>query len=379
MANYKMKDDQKLSLLSNTSLGYLPVLISTVLSLIIMQQYALLTGAIVGIMLSSAHYLLNRHQGKHTILYTSTIVVSTCTILCFTGYSGFQILTDNTPLSLEIALFFPLFILYFRRKKIFTLPSSGKPDALNERICMKVLTISSIHNYLWLTAIHCGLIAVFMLLQSLYNTPIWFIIQIVPMVVFVLCMLIAQFNQRLISREKAPEIIPIVTPQGEVVGRIDKHTTNEESVEKHTHPVIRIAIVSHGMLYLNKRPSDSLVEKDKTDLPLESYLLYNEGVKSGVDRLMKEIFGAKSNELLPTFSIKYRFSKGSNSRLVYLFILDLDESDSFCNASYFNNGKLWTFQQIDDNLGKGYFSDTFENEYDHLRLVIETREIYKEF
>ncbi len=44
------------------------------------------------------------------------------------------------------------------------------------------------------------------------------------------------------------------------------------------------------------------------------------------------------------------------------------------------NGAYWKkrFKQIEENLGKGFFSSCFEDEYEHLKGVIYIREKYRE-
>lgn len=74
----------------------------------------------------------------------------------------------------------------------------------------------------------------------------------------------------------------------------------------------------------------------------------------------------------------YHFENKVTNRLIYLFILDV-EDDNLLRGKQVKDGKLWTFQQIEHNLGKNFFSCCFENEYEHLKDVICTREKYKEF
>jgi hypothetical protein len=136
--------------------------------------------------------------------------------------------------------------------------------------------------------------------------------------------------------------------------------------------------MSYDMLFLAKRSSQRTGDKGKMDIPLETYLLFKEEIGNGVERLLKETFPQAWKDLRPEFSIKYKFRNEETDRLVYLFILDLGTEDGILCDLRFENGKLWTSQQIEFNLGQDYFSEMFENEYHHLKLVIETRGIYRE-
>ena len=83
-----------------------------------------------------------------------------------------------------------------------------------------------------------------------------------------------------------------------------------------------------------------------------------------------------SGYLKPTFTISYHFENEQTNRLVYLFIVDMEDDSILCDPR-FKGGKLWTFQQIEHNLGTHFFSECFELEYEHLKQVIGIREKYK--
>jgi hypothetical protein len=81
-------------------------------------------------------------------------------------------------------------------------------------------------------------------------------------------------------------------------------------------------------------------------------------------------------ELEPRFSIKYRFKNKDTNRLIYIYILYVDD-DSLLYSPRFRDGKLWTFQQIETNLGKNFFGECFENEYDQLKQAALISEEFK--
>ena len=112
------------------------------------------------------------------------------------------------------------------------------------------------------------------------------------------------------------------------------------------------------------------------DIPCESYLKFGESLEGGCQRLIEKYFPNTSG-LNPTFSIMYRFQNEVTNRLIYLFILDVQD-DKLLTNQRFEGGKLWQLQQIDQNIGQHFFSECFENEYDYLKDIIDIREIYKE-
>ena len=114
-----------------------------------------------------------------------------------------------------------------------------------------------------------------------------------------------------------------------------------------------------------------------SSVPMECYLLYGETLEQGIVRLVRQAFPQAPIQDLQ-FNIMYHFENKVTNRLIYLFILDV-EDDNLLRDKQVKDGKLWTFQQIEHNLGKNFFSCCFENEYEHLKDVICTREKYKEF
>ena len=55
---------------------------------------------------------------------------------------------------------------------------------------------------------------------------------------------------------------------------------------EYINPVIRITVAAHGMLFLLPRPQCCMFEKGKTDLLMESYLLYGETLEQGIKRVL---------------------------------------------------------------------------------------------
>ena len=117
--------------------------------------------------------------------------------------------------------------------------------------------------------------------------------------------------------------------------------------------------------------------KGKTDILMENYLLYGETLEQGAERILQEILPSAPPQNLH-FCFMYHFENEITNRLVYNFILDLNNDSILCNKK-FKGGKLWTFQQIEHNLHRNFFSSCFEREYEHTKEIIYTREKYKEF
>ena len=80
----------------------------------------------------------------------------------------------------------------------------------------------------------------------------------------------------------------------------------------------------------------------------------------------------ESNEL----EFKNHFENKITNRLIYLFVVNMDNESVLCNPR-FKNGKLWTLQQMEQNLKENLFCECLEVEYEYLKDIIYTTEKYK--
>lgn len=201
--------------------------------------------------------------------------------------------------------------------------------------------------------------------------------KVFPPVVFVMSILFNQIAIRYFNHLMShTEYVPIVNTKGDVIGRsLAIEAFNYKNA--YINPVIRIAVSTHGMLFLCDRPMNAILDKGKTDIPMECYLRYGESLTEGVNRLVHNALPHATEDFKPEFNIVYHFENETTNRLIYLFIVDIKDDSILCTPR-FKNSKLWSFKQIEENMGKGFFSSCFEDEYEHLKDVICIREKYRE-
>ena len=201
--------------------------------------------------------------------------------------------------------------------------------------------------------------------------------KVFPPVVFVMSILFNQIAIRYFNHLMShTEYVPIVNTKGDVIGRsLAIEALNYKNA--YINPVIRIAVSTHGMLFLCDRPMNAILDKGKTDIPMECYLRYGESLTEGVNRLVNNALPHATEDFKPEFNIVYHFENETTNRLIYLFIVDIKDDSILCTPR-FKNSKLWSFKQIEENMGKGFFSSCFEDEYEHLKDVICIREKYRE-
>ena len=124
---------------------------------------------------------------------------------------------------------------------------------------------------------------------TLWETlPATFCFYVAPPLVFISGILFNQFGIFYFNIVMNHTVfVPIVNTKGDVMGKaIASEAINRKN--DYINPVIRIAVASHGMLFLLPRPKCNVFEKDKIDLLMEGYLIYGETLEQGAHRILRQ-------------------------------------------------------------------------------------------
>jgi hypothetical protein len=180
-------------------------------------------------------------------------------------------------------------------------------------------------------------------------------------------MVLQALRFRLLSKRlQGEEWLPVINECGVVQGRIAK-SVSLSMKNKFLHPIVRIALIYDGMLYLKDRDKSRLLNPERLDYPFETYMKYNHNIGEAVkNAVRKEI----ETETLPVrFILKYVFENSNTKRLIFLYVAVIKSEKDFDDLSL-EGGKLWTTNQIEDNIGSSVFSETFEQEFDYLKNTV---------
>lgn len=360
----------------NMSLGFIPVIVSMLLCEFLAQDLSVYIGTAIGFIYI---YWSKSRRGVHLpnfILYISTAILAFLSLAAL--LPGDYVPQQALPLTLEVAILIPMLLLYLHKKR-FINHYIRKRAECNKRLFAQGAesAVVSARVALILGTLHFIAISLCIpLIHPLGATASLILFHILPPAVFILTLFLNQLGINYFNRLMAnTEYVPIVNKQGNIIGK----TLAVEAINfknSYINPVVRIAISSHRMLYLCPRPAHAMLDKGKTDVPLECYLRYGETLAECANRMIRNAL-PKLGDREPVFTVSYHFENKVTNRLVYLFIMDI-EDDSILRDSHLKHGKLWTFQQIEDNIGRHFFSECFEHEYEHLKHVIDIREKYKE-
>lgn len=360
----------------NMSLGFIPIISSILLSEFIEQDTAIYIGTSIGI--GGVWYLQKRNGVRvpNFILYLSTFVLLLISLMTAIPYDFIP--KGMLSITLEISIIAPLLILYIHKRRFIRYFIKQK-DTCSKRLFAQGAesAIVSARISLILASIHFIVFNLALFFQPLGSTSRLILYSIFPVSIFIISILLNQFIIRYFNNlMKHTEYVPIVNTHGDVIGKgLAINALNLKN--NYINPVIRVAISTHCMLFLCSRPTTAVLDKGKIDVPMECYLRYGESLIEGVNRLIKNCF-PEVEGLEPRFNLMYHFENEITNRLIYLFTIDVDDESILCTP-HFKNSKLWNFKQIEENLGKGYFSSCFEEEYEQLKELICIREKYKEF
>ncbi|NLC50666.1 MAG: hypothetical protein GX762_09895 [Bacteroidales bacterium] len=170
----------------------------------------------------------------------------------------------------------------------------------------------------------------------------------------------------LTKRLEGEEWLPVINESGVVQGRIAK-SVSINLKNQFLHPLVRVALIYDGKLYLKNRDESRLLDPEKLDYPFEKYMQYKHNIEQTIKSLLrKEI---KTDKLPVRFLLKYVFENENTKRLIFLYVSTITSEKAF-NDLQLHGGKLWTTNQIEDNLGSSIFSECFELEFEYLKNTV---------
>ncbi|MEG1564718.1 MAG: hypothetical protein RR365_13475, partial [Bacteroides sp.] len=279
-----MSKKEFLSSKFNMSLGFSPVLIAMIAGEIFAQSTAIYLGASVGVIYIVATSWKKEPHLPLLILYTSAgmLLLLAATTLFLPECCPSAMFS----LTLEISTLIPVWMLYLNRKYI--LSYQVRPS----KRCNKKIFVQGAQSAIVAARVavifgglHFAVILVFILMDyPLSSTARLILFRICPPTLFALTIIFNQFGIYYFNKiMKRAAFIPIVNLKGDVIGKslaIDAFKRKSSYI----HPVIRIEIISQGLLYLLPRPQSCIFDKEKTDTLLEGYLLYGESLQQGTNR-----------------------------------------------------------------------------------------------
>lgn len=198
---------------------------------------------------------------------------------------------------------------------------------------------------------------------------------IIPVAIFLFIIIYEEVKTRsIIQQLRKEEWLPIVNESGEVTGRIARSVSSKMK-NRFMHPVVRVALIHKGDIYLQKRAESDLLDSGCYDHPFEKYMLFNHEINIAVRNSISRVLNMQ--ELPFNFLIKYVYENDNTKRLIFLFIARIETDDQLKSISLLN-GKFWTAKQIEESfVDDKVFSECFQLEYEYLKNVVIQAELAK--
>lgn len=185
--------------------------------------------------------------------------------------------------------------------------------------------------------------------------------------VLTIIIILEAFRLRLLTKRlQSEEWLPVISESGVVQGKIAK-SVSVNLKNQFLHPLVRVALIYDGMIYLKNRDESRLLDPEKLDYPFEKYMQYKHNIDQTIkNTLKKEI---KTDKLPVRFLLKYVFENENTKRLIFLYVSNVLSEKAF-NDLHLHGGKLWTINQIEENIGCNIFSECFELEFEYLKNTV---------
>lgn len=352
----------------NPALGALPVIVFIVLfTTCLPNVYAIIIGLALGALGDGLvrYFRINRVS---QISFALTLL-SLCAVL-IAWFLGEHYIKNHTTYIIICEVVYVFGLMFIRLVKTFLNLYFTRNNTPANNILIKDLLETPELIQAALT-IHLLCILVFKQVVFGYYNPVVdiYVTASGPLVIFILAIIYQSLRLRSFRRKlEAEDWLPIVTEDGAVKGRIARQVSFNMG-NRYMHPIIRIALVCKDKLYIQERPKNMVIDPGMLDYPFEKYLRYNHDFDEAISNVIQKING-KPIDSNAEFLMKYVFENAKTLRLVFLYIMRI-EDESMVNSSYPRiTGKFWTVKQLDEDFGKGVFSEQFELEYEYMKHAV---------
>ena len=217
---------------------------------------------------------------------------------------------------------------------------------------------------LWIFAVH----TIMVLISAFYfSKEVWaFVSGGLFYIIFAIYFLYEFWMQKrnakkVIERYEDEEWVPVVEPDGKIIGKALRSQCHSGSMI--LHPVVHLHVMNNRhQLFLQKRPETKLIQPGKWDTAVGGHIAFGEDIQTSLKREAYEEIGLTQFAAKPLGN--YVFESEIERELVYSF-LSYDFKGINLHSDEVQEGKFWSKNQIERNLGKGIFTPNFEMEYNH--------------
>ena len=356
----------------NQALGILPLLLFLLLDNYISYLHAYTISAIFCVLSMFVFHILRKNK-----IYSFMLLPSFLTLILYAFFLIFmrveEVLAVYTPLITEILLIIVLTVVKIVKKPLLHRVRDAQHPAYE-----KTHNLTMLNEFFFIAQLFRNLYILHLLGIAFYNILPEevkdirfnrFLYRDMGLIIGVAVIVYEQIRLLMVrGRLKKEMWLPVLNDKGSVIGCI-AYSVSRLLPKKYYHPIVRIALVHKGMLYLAKRNEYAYVSASMIDYPFYRYVLFRQSIEAAAQEAVE---GLKTlvGKIQPRLLIRYTFENERVKHQVSLFVICIQDEQVIEQYKQVQDGKLWSIQQIEENLGKGIFSVYFEREFSYLKNTI---------
>lgn len=355
----------------NQALGLLPLLLFLVLD----NYFTYLQSFLVSVVFCTLSMLIFHGLRKDKI-YAFMLLPASLTFVLYSFFLIFMriesVLVVYTPLIVEVLFVVVLILIRMTRKGLMRkirnseIPAYQRTNALT--LLNEFFFIAQIAQNLY--TLHLFAVILYSIIPETMQNVWWsrLLYRDLGVIIGVLVIVYEQIRLMMLQGRLRKEMwLPVLNDKGNVIGSI-AYSVSRLLPKKYYHPIIRVALVYNGMLYLSKRNAYSCVSPSLLDYPFYRYVLFRQTIEAAVHQAIEKLrVQIKTIEPFPL--IRYTFENEKVKHQVSLFIVRIND-ERLLEPLKEKNGKLWSVRQIEENLPHGIFSEYFEKEFPYLKNTV---------
>lgn len=344
--------------LNNQGLGYIPIFLLTLLFFLMPYKEALLISWLVTLFFVGVSQLFSGRMIYHFLLNVSVIIMLVySSLLLFIPRQN--LFLEYSPLILEIIVV-SVFIFVNLFQNVIERRVVGKTAGVmlvpvKNTLYEFFLVVRILQNALTLHLAFVFFTSLFPS-KSLETISSGLLYKGTLLLIPLLVILYEHFRLYVLSwKLKQEKWLPVVNSKGNVVGIV------AEMEKEKLSPEYRIPVVRTILMYDNQLLLGPVQGTPYVDTPLDVFVTYgSSAVKAQINSLHQiGLKYAKKSRFLMTYLYDHEKYKTVNSLYIHYIA-----NEKIFKKITVEGAKLWTQKQIEENIGKNYFSKCFEREYE---------------
>jgi isopentenyldiphosphate isomerase len=159
------------------------------------------------------------------------------------------------------------------------------------------------------------------------------------------------------------EMLPVINEQGDFI-KLAPRSICHDGKSMLLHPGIHLHIINgEGKIFLQLRSKDKDIQPGKWDTSVGGHVDPGETTEQALMREAREEAGLENFSY--EFIRNYIWESDREREMVYSYLTNYDHSP-VTDPAEVDEGRFWSREEIEANLGTGLFTPNFEYEYIHI-------------